>query len=93
MALFNTPSRIFRAFGGLFVLFGGGFYLARRIVSARRSSDLEDYRAHCYGCYSGQTTRREPVGLCSLPLPVGFLGIGISYALNTRISALPPRPR
>ncbi|KAJ7666099.1 hypothetical protein DFH06DRAFT_1323244 [Mycena polygramma] len=45
----------FRAFGGLFVLFGGGFYLARRLVSARRSSDLEDYRAR-----HGQGTIRQP---------------------------------
>ncbi|KAJ7512783.1 hypothetical protein B0H11DRAFT_8147 [Mycena galericulata] len=46
MALnFNSPRRIFSAFGGLFVLFGGGFYLARRIVSSRRLTDLEDYRA------------------------------------------------
>ncbi|KAJ6558104.1 hypothetical protein B0H19DRAFT_1149941 [Mycena capillaripes] len=55
MALnFNTPSRIFRAFGGLFVLFGGGFYVARKIVSARRATDLEDYRTR-----QGQITRTD----------------------------------
>ncbi|KAJ7439361.1 hypothetical protein FB451DRAFT_1415783 [Mycena latifolia] len=37
-------SEKFRAFGGLFVLFGGGFYLARQIVSQRRARDLEAHR-------------------------------------------------
>ncbi|KAJ7740004.1 hypothetical protein DFH07DRAFT_839594 [Mycena maculata] len=53
---FNTPSKIFRAFGGLFVLFGGGFYMARRIVSHRRANDLDNHRA-----------RESPRGLSMLP--------------------------
>ncbi|KAJ7100166.1 hypothetical protein B0H15DRAFT_1018435 [Mycena belliarum] len=36
----HSPRRIFSAFGGLFVLFGGGFYLARRVVAGRRAQEL-----------------------------------------------------
>ncbi|KAJ7064815.1 hypothetical protein C8F01DRAFT_1229293 [Mycena amicta] len=42
---FNSPSRLFRAFGGLFVLFGAGFYAARRVIKARRTAELEAWRA------------------------------------------------
>jgi hypothetical protein len=35
----------FRAFGGLFVLFGGSFYVAKRIVNTRKSNEWENVRA------------------------------------------------
>ncbi|KAJ7359493.1 hypothetical protein DFH08DRAFT_1074935 [Mycena albidolilacea] len=38
-------SKVFRAFGGLFVLFGGSFYVAKRIVNTRKSNEWENARA------------------------------------------------
>ncbi|KAK7044732.1 hypothetical protein R3P38DRAFT_175860 [Favolaschia claudopus] len=42
---YHSPNKIFRSFAGLFVLFGSSFYIAKRIVNSRRTSELEDYRA------------------------------------------------
>nr|GAT48073.1 predicted protein [Mycena chlorophos] len=56
---FNSPGRLFRAFGSLFVLFGVSFYAARRVVKGRRAEELEAWRQAELDAPEHEGTRRS----------------------------------